>query len=55
MTRVRRAPKDVFVGVRISSSLDKLIGIRASTKTKSAFIRTAIERYILCLAELDTV
>lgn len=53
--RVRRSPKDVFVGVRISTSLDKLIHIRADARTKSAFIRTAIERYLLELAELETV
>ena len=51
--RIRTSPKDVFVGVRINKAIDDRIC--ASDKTKSDFVRCAIERYLISLAELETV
>lgn len=50
--RLRTSPKNVFVGVRLNKSLHKLIC--AADENKSAFIRRAIERYLLTLDELET-
>ena len=51
--KTRTSPEDVFVGVRINKSVDERIC--ASDKTKSDFIRCAIERYLISLAELEIV
>ena len=48
----RRSKKDVFVGVRLNKSVNNLM--LAASENKSAFIRTAIERYLIALAEMDT-
>ena len=49
----RRSKKDDFVGVRLNKSVNTLM--LAAGENKSAFIRTAIERYLIALAEMDTV
>ena len=49
---MRTSPKNVFVGVRINKSVNKLI--EQGGQNKSEFIRTAIERYLITLADLDT-
>jgi hypothetical protein len=49
--RIRTSRKDVFVGIRLNKSLHKLIV--AADENKSAFIRRAIERYIVSLDELE--
>lgn len=50
--KMRRNKKDRFVGIRINKSLNALI--ERSGQNKSAFIRTAIERYLITLADMDT-
>ena len=50
--RIRTSKKDRFIGIRINKSVNALI--EQSGQNKSAFIRKAIERYLITLAEMDT-
>ena len=50
---MRTRKKDTFVRVRPNKSVNDLIC--AAGENKSAFIPTAIERYLIALANLDTV
>ena len=50
--KMRRSKKDTFIGIRINKSVNKLI--EQGGENKSEFIRTAIERYLIALADLDT-
>ena len=50
--QIRRSKKDVFVGVRLNKSVNNLI--LAAGENKSEFVRTAIERYLITLADMDT-
>ena len=49
----RRSKKDRFIGIRINKSVNNLIEQRG--ENKSAFIRTAIEHYLITLANMDAV
>ena len=51
--KMRRSKKDRFIGIRINKSVNALI--EQSGENKSEFIRTAIERYLITLADMDTV
>ena len=50
--KMRTSKKNVFVGIRINKAVNAHIEQRG--ENKSAFIRTAIERYLIALAEMDT-